>query len=78
MIKVRDQGQIIVARVAVASVTKTAELFGVSRAAHIKDHDGIQEALKTLQQPDFQSYRRAVKSALGGCPEEGIPISKLK
>ena len=57
------KGQIVVARVAVASVTKTAELLGFSRATHIKDHDGIQEALKTLQQPekfrsDFQSYRQ--------------------
>ena len=46
-----EKREFVGARMAGASVTKTAKLLGFSRATiYIKDHDGIQEARKNLQQ----------------------------
>ena len=47
-----EKGQIIRACMAGASVTKTAELLGFSRATTSRTNDGIQEAKKNLQQPE--------------------------
>ena len=41
-----EEGQIVGARMAGASVTKTAELLVFFKSYHIKDHDGIKEPRK--------------------------------
>ena len=47
-----EEGQIVGARMAGSSVTKTAELLVFFKSYHIKDHDGIKEPRKNLQQPE--------------------------